>query len=470
MENKEPLSFIDPQLNHILSHYHLTNRLPCLSFGLIFQDSLKSFHSFGTTNINNIKSGPPTPSTLFRSASITKSFTSLMLLKLRDKGILSLDDAIETHLSQIIPKDSKFLKQFGNVKLRNLASHSSGLPQEGMDRYDGKEMADINEILKSLEFEKLMENNEKYHYSNIGYILLGLILEKKSGQRYQDYITKEILEPLGMMFSGFDFNLKVNEEREATGYIQNESAIQEAPKVSYRDCKSCGGLLTCVEDLAKYLLFLMKDNNKNIIASNKELLCPNVMIAPNKSSRKYKNRAYGLGIAIGDYDDKYRVFSHSGGTWGFTSYWVLVPELEIGIILWQNSDFSKLRDLLESCMDVIIPAIKYIKKPKFSEIIDANLKKVYYKHIMGDVIRLWIKKKDNTPIKMDIKENNGEIEKEILLKKLTKNNLIIYQIASGSDCGEYISLFYKEENPQLPESLKFKGGFYNFIDEKIKMK
>ena len=89
---------------------------------------------------------------------------------------------------------------------------------------------------------------------------------------------------------------------------------------------------------------------------------------------------------------------------------------------------------------------------------------------MGDVVRLWIKEKDDTPIKIDIKEKNGEIEKDILLKKITKNNQIIYQITSGSDCGEYISLFYKEENTQLPESLKFKGGFYNFIDEKIKMK
>ena len=462
------LSFINPLLTKIVSNFYEMNKLPSLSFALFVQEKLSLHVSFGSINLI-LPQNLPTPQTLFRCASITKAFTSIMLLQLRDKGLLSLDDPIHVYLSDILPKDSQFLKNFGSITLRNLASHSSGLLQEGdFDRWDGTEMANLEKILSNLEIEKVLKPYEKYHYSNIGYILLGIILSKIAKKPYKQYVQEEILKGLDMNSSSFDYNLKKNESIEAKGYLKKENEFLEAPNTGYGDCKPCGGLLTNIEDLSKYLNFLLENNKENVLKSNRELVNPCIMISPKKNhQKKWKNRAYGLGIFIGDYGEEFQVYSHSGGTWGFSSYWILIPELKIKLISWQNSDNKGLRNILETCLEIIIQGVKQnkkqeIKQPKIKE------HKICYKHVMGDKIR--IRYQENLDLlKMDMKEN-GEVEKGIKMKKMEKERF--YKIIKGADIDEIVEFIEKKEEeeekkPFPGKILKYKGGLYNYAKEKF---
>ncbi len=98
--------------------------------------------------------------------------------------------------------------------------------------------------------------------------------------------------------------------------------------VGYGGCKSCGGLLTNIADLSKYLEKMNKD------FEFLEMKSPISMIRSKKKNNfKLRSRAYGMGIIIGDYDDKYLTYSHSGGTWGFTSYYVIILEFNLSFIL-----------------------------------------------------------------------------------------------------------------------------------------
>ena len=282
---QDHLSYLDPLLYQILSNLLTKYRFPSLSFALFQHETLR-FFSLGSVDLSKPEN-PPTTETLFRSASITKAFTSIMMLKLRDQGLLTLDDPIKLYLSDILPQDSSFLASFGDVTLKNLASHSAGLPQEGdFDRYDGSEMPKMKEVLSGLDLDQLFGKNEEFHYSNIGYIVLGIILEKVAKRPYNEYVVEEILKPLGMSSSGFDYNLPENQLKEAIGYLRNDDEIKEAPKISYHDCKPCGGLLTCIKDLSKYVNFLMENNNEKVLKSNKELMSPYILKPPSKNDKK----------------------------------------------------------------------------------------------------------------------------------------------------------------------------------------
>ena len=169
---------------------------------------------------------------------------------------------------------------------------------------------------------------------------------------YKDYVIDEIHKPLQMNLSGFDYNLSENQAIEAKSYLQNAENIKEAPSAGYVGCKPCGGLLTNIEDLSKYLTFLLKNNCEKVLKNTKELMSPCVMFSPKKNNgKRLRNRAYGLGIFMGDYDEEFISYCHSGGTCRFGSYWVLIPELDFGMILWQNSDYKGLRELLENLLE-----------------------------------------------------------------------------------------------------------------------
>lgn len=354
--------------------------------------------------------------------------------------------------------------------MKNLASHSSGLPREGdFDRYDGTEMPELKKILSFLEMDKLFNPDEDFHYSNVGYIILGIILEKVAKMPYKDYVVKKILRPLGMKFSGFDYNLQENKSNEAIGYLKTDEETQVAPKVSYGDCKPCGGLLTCIADLGKYINFLMKNNNDQVLKSSKELLLPHILYPPAKNNnKKIKPKAYGLGIDIADYDDEYRVYSHSGGTWGFTSFWLCIPDLDLRVVMWQNSDLSGLRDVLEKSLEIIVPAVKNAPKPQIEDLWKNLKQKNCYLHAMGDKIRIRRSGKENDQVlMMDYKERCGDLEKKIKLERIKDGNNK-FKVLKGTGSREILQFVQRElENETLPKIIKFKGGLFYLSDQKF---
>ncbi len=157
---------------------------------------------------------PNTPTTKFRIGSMTKQFTAASILLLEERGKLKIDDPIKIYLSDTP-------EAWDKITIFNLLTHSSGIPnftnfpgylKEQLFSHTPEEIVDIFRD-KPLEFEP----GEKVVYSNSGYILLGYLLEKVSGETYQDFIQKNILDTLGMKDSGYDSNTAIIPRR-AAGY------------------------------------------------------------------------------------------------------------------------------------------------------------------------------------------------------------------------------------------------------------
>ena len=454
--NNFNFALFKPLLHQLLQDFYYRFKLPSLSFAFINSDTLINFTSFGS--IQTDSQIPPTPQTIFESASTAKAFTCIMLLQLRNKGLLSLDDPIKMHLSDTFSENSGFLSGFGDSTLRNLASHSAGLPQEGdFDRWDADQMENFKAINPDIQLEKISENYEGFHYSNIGYILLGAALEKVAKRSYQEYVIEEILKPLGMNDSGFGGDFFKNKRNAAKGYLQNDKKLEPAPMTYFKEGDPSGGLKTTVEDLAKYLQFLMKNDNPKVLKSNRELLNPCVLYHPTKNlGRKlFKSRAYGLGINIGDYNEEYQVYYHSGGLPGFRSYWLMVPELNFSIILWQNSDHPGIRIILEEVLDLLISGFK--KSLVEVEMVQRKIKQsTIYKHFLGEIIVLHIM--DDDSMLMDCKDMSGADIKGIKLQRIGQGEK--YRVADGSDFGEILELI---KNKKMLQAIKYKGRVFHSI-------
>ena len=245
-------------------------------------------------NINNIRR--IRPESLFRCGSITKSFTCLAVLQLISEGRIP---SLDTPISQYIPELSVINKEKKNITeeitIGMLCSHSSGLPQEGnFDRWEGTPMPDLQTIIENgglAQINTIHDGYPKFHYSNIGYILLGVIIQRLSGGYIHSLHTK-ILQPLQMNASTFQFNLAENIPNEVRGYRDGIPA----PLAGYGDCMSCGGLLTSLIDLAKYLSFSMLGGREDLLPDHllTHMQAPHVLIG---FKHKYA-LAYGLGIYI----------------------------------------------------------------------------------------------------------------------------------------------------------------------------
>lgn len=144
-------------LDKFLSDYISENKIPGISFGITLHSKLLQFKSSGYSNI--LSKSSITPKTLFRCASITKGFTSLMMIQLQKKGLLSFEDSLQSILKDTIPDNCSLQKDFSEIPLRSLASHSSGLPLEGdFDRWSDEKqiMADYETIIKGLNINKIV--------------------------------------------------------------------------------------------------------------------------------------------------------------------------------------------------------------------------------------------------------------------------------------------------------------------------
>lgn len=264
-------------------------------------------------------------STIFSIASITKTFTSAMILKLAEKNKLSLDDK----LSKFYPE-----YRFGDViSIADLLSHTSGIDDRAIEekkvKYDKSVLSREQILLTELNGSELRSKpGTSFSYSNRGYYLLGNIISKITKRKYEQAIRKYIFEPFGLRNSGFDFAV-LNKIDKAKGYWAEtgKEYNKETPMRDSTETYAAGSIYSNVFDLYKWHQILQ--NHKFI---NKQSL---------DSAYKPHSKTYGYGWIIDSLYGK-RIVSHSGGFWGFRSNFTRIPEDDIVVILLSNYEVSGL--------------------------------------------------------------------------------------------------------------------------------
>ena len=265
---------------------------------------------------------PNAPDTRFRIGSLTKQFTSMLVMQLREQGKIRIEDSVCVYLTPC-PDAWK------PVTIHHLLTHTSGIPS-----YTGiASWREANMVPKTTEqmvaiFRDLplqWTPGEKYAYNNSGYFLLGLVIEKAAGMKYERALEEMITRPLGLSGTGYDWSGTILPKR-AAGYAGRGTAIRNADALDMQQPYAAGALYSTVEDLLKWDQALYTE--KLIPAAAKQ-----TMWTPFKD-----NYAYGWNIAPSSPATfGHRRMAHSGGINGFSSVIIRLPDTNVTAIVLANN-------------------------------------------------------------------------------------------------------------------------------------
>ena len=277
---------------------------------------------------------PAAASTIYRLASITKQFTAAAILHLADEGKLSLEDRISDYLPEY-PDSGR------RITIRNLLSHTSGLSdaavfpifEEGGVGYTRDQIIDLV-ALQPLDFEP----GTGHSYSNVGFMLAGVVIEQVTGTTFTDYVTDEILRPLGLDQTSFCPDEQPRADRWAHGYdlqygnwsrvlrLGRAPALVDPAPINMEMVSSAGGLCSTVTDLALWPGLLRSFLNS---ASYREMSETTVLADGTKVP-------YGLGLQIREFG-AHPALSHGGVVNGFVSMLADFPEDDLTVAMLVNT-------------------------------------------------------------------------------------------------------------------------------------
>lgn len=260
---------------------------------------------------------------VFHIASLTKQFTAVAIMMLKERGLVSLDAPMNDYLPDF-PLGGR------HVTIRHLLNHTSGF--RSYNRFsDYRELARLHlplaaivERLKRQPFDFLP--GERYLYNNSGYVLLGAIIEKVSGAKYRDFLRQEIFAPLGMEQTSYLFDEPLVAKR-AQGYQRGRAGFENASYTSPTHSHAAGGLGSTVCDLAKWDRAI-RTNRLITAESFAQMLEPTRL----NDGSEYP---YGFGWGTADYLGR-RLYHHAGGWSGFASHMLHLRDEELTTIVLSN--------------------------------------------------------------------------------------------------------------------------------------
>ena len=312
--------------------------IPSITAVVIKDQNILWKGAFGKSNIeleNKAKT-----STISSICSMTKSFTAVAIMKLVDDGKLNLDDPVKDILPFYKVKQ-QFLKG-GAVTVRSLLSHSSGLPRNtGHSYFTGPDFAfpsqaAFRSILKNLETKN--EVGADVNYSNVGYALLGEIIEKVSGKPYEIYLMNEVIGQLKMTNTYMGMKTIPYTYRRAIGYtaINRDRTRKRVHSFNTKSMKPAMGLWSTIDDLAKYASwqFRLRD------ASTAEILTPSTIRNMHSlaATSKDKRDSWGLGFTLSTGSNGDDWVMHGGTCPGYVSMLQLNVTTKMGFAIMANAN------------------------------------------------------------------------------------------------------------------------------------
>jgi CubicO group peptidase (beta-lactamase class C family) len=364
----EKISRLLPALDTIFAKFALANHIPGLSYGLIVDGRLMHTYNYGFSDID--KKIPVSSKTLFRVASMSKSLAAMAILKLRDQGKLHLEDPAHQYIPQL--KDIKYpTADSPPITIWHLLTHGAGFPED--NPWGDRQLADTDKDFMEFLSKQVSFSNSPgiaYEYSNLGFALLGKIINKVSGVRYQDYIRREIWEPLGMHSSTYEFS-DVPADQLALGYRwlnekwNLEELLHDAPDGSWG---AMGSMISSVEEFGSYAAFHLsawppgnsKETGPAKRSTIREMHHPWRWSGTNTDYTYSDGRkcamtfAYAYGLRwMSDCNNKTYV-GHSGGLPGFGSNWNIMPDYGIGVVSLGNRTYSPMSVVNLIALDTLV--------------------------------------------------------------------------------------------------------------------
>jgi len=368
----------------IVSGYAGRGGAPGIAYGIVRDGELVHSGGAGDRRLSGAVPGDvppestvPDAGTVFRIASMSKSFTASAVLLLRDAGALALDDLAQEYVPELAgwpgaaPRGEKLAAgtEAARVTIRHLLTMTAGFPTDDPwgDRQQGLPLSDFASLLAG----GLSVNwapGTRFEYSNLGYAILGMVVTAASGMPFDEFIRARLLAPLGMTRTGFEA-AEFAADGLAQGYRRAPSGWEAVPYDPYGAFAPMGGVFSCVRDLARWIAGFASafppgapgPGRQPLAApSRREMQLPQVLIPPGRGyplpgAPPSWTTAYGFGLFIDEDAGLGRVVSHSGGYPGFGSNMRWHPASGIGVIALGNGTYARMGGLTSLILEALVP-------------------------------------------------------------------------------------------------------------------
>ncbi len=353
--------------DEIVRSYQRGEGQPGIAYGIVAGGSLAHEGGVGQRWVGG---PPPDAGTVFRIASMTKSYTASAVLALRDAGLLRLDDPVTDFVPELrgqpgVTADSP------PISLRHLLTMTAGLPTDDPwgDRQQGTPLPEFAAIL-ARGVRPAWAPGTRFEYSNLGYALLGRVISAVAEADYPDFVRARVLGPLGMTRTGFEAG-EFDSAGLARGYARGADGWTELTPDPLGAFAPMGGVFSCVRDLARWVDGFAAsfppggprggDAHPLAPATRREMQQPAVTM-PQAQQRFPGDPAagsqygYGFGLFTEETSAWGRLVYHSGGYPGFGSHMRWHPETGLGVIVLANSTYAGASVLAARIMEEVLRA------------------------------------------------------------------------------------------------------------------
>jgi CubicO group peptidase (beta-lactamase class C family) len=321
------ISDLQDSISKIMNDQHIAS----LMFAIVTKDTTLFVGGSGTANFDTKQ--PVTKQTLFPMASITKTFTALAIMRLVEQGKLSLNDDLKK-IAPEVPINNPW-ENTHPVKVINLLEHTAGFDDVHFNALFNTE-GSIPEFKAVLRYKNSMKcrwyPNERMAYCNTDYVILGYLIEKLSEQTYDEFLMKQVLQPIGMYHSNFNENHQPA-SLYAQGYTWDNTRFNKVQSVNIYG-KGEGALYSCAEDMSKFVQFFLNNGRSNSIQVFDTSVI-NKMEIPTSciSVRQGLKTGYGSAISLGFLNTKYPFYGHEGLSIDFASRFAYNRQLGVGFVI-----------------------------------------------------------------------------------------------------------------------------------------
>lgn len=332
-------------IQRIVEEFATEQHCPTVAWGVVIDGSLARSGAVGDV----------TDQTVYRIASMTKSFSAAATLMLRDEGVMRLDDEVATHAPELA---SLAEGDAAPITVRDLLTMTSGFPTD--DNW-----ADRHLDLTDDEFDRIIDDGplfahapgDAWEYSNFGFAVLGRVVHRATGQRIQDVISERLLAPLGM--TSTTWTRPDHDDWARPFRWQNDHHLDELPPLDDGLIAPMGGIWTTVADLATWVSWLDDafparsgaDDGLLRRSSRRAMQTPQRYVGLRAVRGVQSPGSYGFGLQVIDDPLLGPLVAHSGGLPGYGSNMRLLPGRRVGAIALANVTYAPMSELTARILD-----------------------------------------------------------------------------------------------------------------------
>jgi beta-lactamase class C len=295
--------------------------------------------------------------TVFRIASVSKTFASAAAAVMVQKNLLAWDSRVKPYLKGVSFKNTSYAQQ---LRIHHLLSHSSGMVQHAYTNLVNQNInyQEIQKLIKDVNF--VCQPGECYGYQNVIYSLIGDVLEYLSEEKYETFVGKNLFVPLKMNNASFGLDAFTENKNTAAPHVRRNDQWQPVKvKPNFYTVAPAAGVNASISDMSKWLLAQL---GKRQDVLSKELLdnMHTRRIKTSKSQAHYgqwenlDDAYYGLGWRVFDYRGQPRFVHHGGWVQGFRTEMVFNPDLDMGMVLMVNAQGRNINKVVPAFLDMYI--------------------------------------------------------------------------------------------------------------------